>query len=265
MDFRLPSNRVALALPSVAGVVAGAWALAAGWGLGEAVRAGVGAGGGSFLAWATARELDPDHPHTATVAAVLAPWAVLSAAPSLAAGFVWLLAIRAMTGSTGSAPYPPDLVVVGALSVWATLGDRALVVVVTGLAVLVLSTSFDRRGRAVTVAMAVAMAAIVVAVSLVRGGPLAPQSFTAASWWWSAVMGAVAIVALSVRTVSTADRRPQPLSGTRLRWGVAAAAVFGIVMVAWHGPVGVAMAAPVAAALAAVAMRIAAGVVASRR
>jgi hypothetical protein len=255
MDFRLSSNRIGVAVPVLAGFVAGAWALAVAAGLGEAVRVGVGAGGGSFLAWASARELDPDRPTTATVAALAAPWAVLAGGPALAAGFLWMIAVRALIGSTGGAPYPADVTFVGVLAAWAATGDRGLAAALAGLLVVAASTAFDRRGRSVTLVLVAAWMVAAVAASIAFGGPVRPLPVSGAAAWWMGGIAVVGSMAMRVRTSAATDRRPdQRVSLARLRWGVAAATSLSILAVVWHGVDGVTAAAPIIAALAATAV-----------
>jgi hypothetical protein len=255
MDFRLASNRGAVALPLLAGVVAGWWALAAGWGLGEAMRAGVGAGGGSFLAWATAREIDPDHPVTAVAAAVAAPWAVLVGPPALAAVFLWMLAVRAVVGSTGSAPYLADMLFVGGLGVWTALGDRGLAAALGGLAVVAASTVFDGRGRSLTLTVAAVAMAVAAGAAVVVGGSLGPSPASSAQAWLVSGVAVVGLAALRVRTSSPTDRRPdRAISTARVRWGIGATTALGILSVAWHGSDGVTAAAPILVALGATAV-----------
>ena len=59
-----------------------------------------GAGGGTFLGWAIARELDPDRPWSAGVAAVLAFVVSFIGDPMLAVAGVALLASRIAVRST---------------------------------------------------------------------------------------------------------------------------------------------------------------------
>lgn len=94
LDFSYPSNRVAAAGS------AGAALLALAFGRPWAQAAGV--GGAAFLAWATARELDPDHPVTANAALpVAAAVALLGGAGNPMAGLAVLSGVRLIAGTTG--------------------------------------------------------------------------------------------------------------------------------------------------------------------
>jgi hypothetical protein len=256
MDFRLVSNRIAVAVPVLAGSVAGVWGLAGGASLRDAVSAGVAAGGASFLGWATGRELDPDHPGSSALAAVGAPWLVVWGGPSLAAGGLWLLALRALSGTTGAAPYPPDLVVIVGLGVVAARGDGGLPDALAGFAVVGMSTVFERRARASTATAAVAGSLVAVAVAVVGGALLAPASPDGWTAAWLAVIALAVAAAWGVRVTSSTDRRPQPLQRSRVRWSLAAVGAWGVLAVIWNGPVGVAVAGPALVALASVALGV---------
>jgi hypothetical protein len=113
VDPRQPSNRLAVLIPLGAALVV--FGLDSG-DLGRAFATGL----ATFAAWAIARELDPDHPLSATVAALLVPIAVLTlGAPAPAPLFVALLTIRILVRSTGLPPKTTDLAVltVGAIAV----------------------------------------------------------------------------------------------------------------------------------------------------
>lgn len=67
-----------------------------------------------FLVWALGRELDPDRPITATIAAVAAGAAVLISGETSVAGIAGLmLGSRILVRSTGFVPYLTDIVAVG--------------------------------------------------------------------------------------------------------------------------------------------------------
>ncbi|MCJ7725459.1 MAG: hypothetical protein MUP76_03615, partial [Acidimicrobiia bacterium] len=72
IDPRYPSNRFILIVAPLAGLAWRVWKLASEGDWSPAVGRALVAGMATFLAWAIARELDPDRPWTAGVAAVLA-------------------------------------------------------------------------------------------------------------------------------------------------------------------------------------------------
>lgn len=102
-DPTMPSNRFALLAPIGAGLIL--------FGLdsSDLPRAVAGALG-TFAAWAITRELDPDHPRSAAVAASLAPVAtVVLGTPAPGALFVTLLTVRIVARTTGLPPKTTDL------------------------------------------------------------------------------------------------------------------------------------------------------------
>jgi hypothetical protein len=115
MDPTDPWNRSMLALTALAGLVGGYLTIARDH---EPLLA-VWAAGYVFLAWALARELDPDHQVPALVLAVLAgAWALLGYETALPPFIGILMATRLVVGTTGRRPLPTDL---GGLALLATV------------------------------------------------------------------------------------------------------------------------------------------------
>ncbi len=114
IDLSYRSNRYVVAASGAAGAIAGLVALTAGDGFGTAVASGLVAGLAAFTAWAVAREIDPDDPTVAALAAPVAAIALPIGEPYLAAVFTVLLLTRITARTTGLAPKPADaLLVVG--------------------------------------------------------------------------------------------------------------------------------------------------------
>ncbi len=102
-DLSLGSNRVAFIAPTVAGLVMLAFDPSD---QGRAVSTAL----ATFAAWTIARELDPDRPRSAAVAAILTPLISLAiGSPAPAPLFVAMLALRVVTRSTGLAPKSTDM------------------------------------------------------------------------------------------------------------------------------------------------------------
>lgn len=108
IDPRHPTSRVAIVAPLGAALIV--------FGLDTTdIRRAVVAGISTFAAWAIARELDPDHPQSATVAAALTPIAtLLLGTPAPAALFVAMLTLRTIARTTGLPPRSTDLAVITA-------------------------------------------------------------------------------------------------------------------------------------------------------
>ncbi len=105
LDFTFASNRLA-----AAGLVGGALL---GWGRQRNVKAALSAGADVFVAWAIARELDPDDALSAAWALALAlPVAALAPSQDLSGGAL-LQALRLLTGTTGVEPTGLDALALG--------------------------------------------------------------------------------------------------------------------------------------------------------
>ncbi|MFQ5460981.1 MAG: hypothetical protein ACE5EL_09330, partial [Anaerolineae bacterium] len=116
-----PLHRLLLVLALIVAVLGGLWSSVV---VGVDPRAAVVApaasavasGAAALLAWAVARELDPDHPLAALWAAALAlPLVVIVGFPAWLAVLALLMAVRALNGSTGRRPVALDYVVLAAL------------------------------------------------------------------------------------------------------------------------------------------------------
>lgn len=254
MDFRLLSNRLSVGLPLVAGSVAGLGALLLGRGFGEAVASGVEAGGASFLAWAVTRELDPDHPPAASVAAVLAPLATILGSPALAVVAVWLLAARTLAGTTGAAPYTADMLGIGGFAVWASTTAHGLPLALLAISAVALSTLLEARGRRTVLIGVVAAAGASFTATWIAGAWSERHPWSVRSAWCLLAVAAVTGAALLVRVGSATDRRPVPIETRRVRVAIAAVGAACALAVVLFGPTGLAATGPLVAALGVTAL-----------
>ncbi len=256
IDPRLPSNRHAVAASAAAGAVAFLVVIVGGDGLGDALRWGVRGGLASFLAWATARELDPNHPASAAIAAPVALVALLAGPPSLFAVAAALLATRIVVRTTGLWPTWPDLVAMvglAGLAGWQAHGVWAGVALAGALAI---DTRLPRP--APVRSLAVAGAALASALLAAAVGDGIGGGWEAPGLEQVLVLGLGAAGVLGLRTGvgdSTGDSTARPLDDTRLRAGrLVAAAILLATGLAAGGP-GIAALSPLGAAFAAGAGR----------
>jgi hypothetical protein len=203
-DLRLASNRFVLAAVAVATL--SAFALD---------RAGVAAGLTVFLAWALARELDPDHAAAATIAALVGFGLFLIGDPvHLWAMATLLLAVRLMAGTTGAPPTWFDLIwlpALGALS--APTFDGFL----CGLALAVAIASSDGGRRALRALSAVATAVGAAIVALITGALMVRPALPSHLEWLVFAACVLAVPALHLPPpVSVGDRSGVTLSAARL-------------------------------------------------
>lgn len=255
IDPSVASNRYAVLAAAAGAAVAGGVALAAGSGGGAAMGWAVRGGLAVFLAWAVARELDPDRTLSAALAAPLGLVALAAGAPSLLAVTAVLLAARIAVRTTGLWPSRLDLV---AMAVLAGLAGWQLHGVWAGLAlagVLALDTRLPRPAPARSLAGAVVAAGAALGAAIAGDGfaggwvlPDVPEAF---------VLGGGALAVLALRhqpPVSTGDYTGVPLDGIRLRAGrlivVAALAATALA----GGGAGVATLSPVWAAFGGAAL-----------
>ncbi len=138
VDPRLPSHRRVLTVATLSAIAAWGYAGGSRDGLGIAFNAGV----ASFLAWAIARELDPDRPAAGTAAAVISGVVSIVVGPSmLLVTVLALLTARILHRSTG---LPPTLLDLLALLGVAYVGSRSASGWAVGLA-LAFAVARDHR------------------------------------------------------------------------------------------------------------------------
>lgn len=118
-DLSKTSNRISVLGPVLVALGSLGWDIATGHSpeIVDAAWAAITA----FLAWATARELDPDRPHTATLAMALAALAAVIGVweVPLVVSAIVLLGLRVLVGSVGGDLKPGDLVLIVGLATFA--------------------------------------------------------------------------------------------------------------------------------------------------
>lgn len=253
IDPHYPSNLFILVVAPLAGLAWMAWKLASEGDWGMALGRGLVGAMATFLAWAIARELDPDRPWTAGVASVLAAAVMGAGTPSLLVSGAVLLAVRIIVRSTGLVPRPADLVVVAGLAAVVGAGNAGLAAGV----LLGVVPAIDRllpgeaSGASAWVGTAGAAAAVVAAAVWrtlipVPGLPDGPE-------WVIAGVAAVGLTALARpgRVTALGDHGGRPLSAVRVRWGRRLAVVGAGLTFVWSGGPGLISGSAVWAALAA--------------
>lgn len=250
VDPRIPSNRLAIVGALLAGLATGLAFLA---GL-EVGLSPLAAGIGVFLAWAIARELDPDHPATAAIALPVSFVLLVGLGPSsLLVSTGLLLGVRMVAGTVGSPLRIIDAVGIVALS--ALLGTS--VVGVVGVAAMGVGVLVDepRRDRALAIvgsaAAAFAFTALVTGVDWVWTTPNAADLIVLLI----GVAATLLVVPASPPTTHT-DRTKALVLGERVTAARIVAGVAGVVAFTLAGATGIAALAGTAiAALAALSLR----------
>ena len=212
------SNRLVLVAAPVAGAGVLLWRLSTG--ADEPLWWAVLAGGAVFLAWATAREYDPDHPMTAGLATVVVLPLLILGKPSLSSAGASLVALRIAVRTTGASPTWLDGLV--GIPAAAYLGTRPEAWPSLGALVLVLATDpfSEPRGNQRGLLLA-GLLAVAGTVGAILGADLLDWTQPTIPEW--IVVGAVGVAAfLSVvnlrHPTSLTDIRGLPLSPSRLRF-----------------------------------------------
>ena len=149
----------------LAGYLRGGWA--------EAVRSGLGA----YLSWALVREIDPDHPVSANLAALAGGTLALGYRTDVGVMLVMLLAAKVMVGGSGLPPARWEAAVLGASAMvfaGTTIGWWAAVAMAAALFLDTLSRPFAPRAQR-PVAAGVVVGATIVFLSVGEWS----------AWWWA--------------------------------------------------------------------------------
>ena len=137
LDLTVASNRYA-----AAGLAVGTLApllLGRGW------KAALGTGMAGFSAWATARELDPDHPQTAAVALpVAAVAALLGGAPNLLGSLTAVSSLRVLSATVGHRPSQSDLLALGVQAALSAFAGQRAAALLPGAALSLAADAGDR-------------------------------------------------------------------------------------------------------------------------
>ena len=258
VDVHYATNRwiagIALAVLAVAwvwrGIATGGWLAAGGWAALAAIAV--------FLAWALARELDPDRELAAFVApGFMLPGLLLGGAgwiglPDLAASFLLLLAVRVLNRTTGMAATLPDGLGVLGLGLWLAFEGNP-VYLTAGVATLVIDGLLPPRDlRRSLQATAAGGAALLLFAATAGALPAAAPELPALAG--ALVIGGLFGVAIRAagRVNSVGDENGQPLSPTRVRAGQLLALVAALGAVLWDGHAGLVALLPLWAAITAV-------------
>jgi len=271
LDYR--TNRWITLLTLVVLIVSGLWRVLLGQSWLAATAWSVTAALSVFLAWAIARELDPDA-ELAAFAAVGLTLPALAASglgwmplPDLAGLFLLMLAVRVLNRTTGVAATLPDTLGLLALGLW--LGYQSspvyLAAAVAALLVDGLIGPAD-RGRLALAAAAAAVGGLLITIGSPPddfGGsparaPLVVQALLLAALVLSALFTVTIRAAAQVH--SLADDTADPLSPRRVRAGQLLALLAAVGILLGHGGAGLIALLPLWAAMAATGVyRLAAG------
>ncbi|MEX0825886.1 MAG: hypothetical protein WD184_03905 [Acidimicrobiia bacterium] len=256
-DFSYRSNRFAVVATLGSGIVAGCVGLLSGGGWWPAVADGVLAGGASFLSWATARELDPDHPVSAGIAAVLAPVLLVAGPANLLVMTVLLVSVRVVGGTTGRAMRPIDLLFLGLGAALICLRAGGGAVATVAALAPALSAWWHRPARRLLFVGSVAILLAVAALSVFIADPgpwLQPEGLERGLLVSGLAAGLVATWVVAPLRSATDSRHGGRILESRIRLARVMTVVACVGAAMWSGAAGVLAVAPAWAALATTAV-----------
>ena len=219
IDLRHSSNRFVVAAAGLGGITTGVVGLAVGesdWFLWAfRVAAAI------FIGWALARELDPDHPVSASIAAVASGAAVALGAPEIGAMAGFIIAIRIVTRSTGISAHPWELAAVALFAGYLSLSASGWPAAIVLIAALWIDGGHDHwrhpasRWAAIGATVLASVGTLVATPLSVSIGGVGMAEFVYAV----GVLASIVAVRLADRPTATGDHDRQPLSLSRLKAG----------------------------------------------
>jgi hypothetical protein len=249
IDPNYPTNR-AIALVTLAVIIGGTiLQLIAGGQLLQSVSWGVAAGLAVFLAWALARELDPDHDLSAFVATGLALIGLhFLDLPGLTALFWVIVLLRIVNRTAGLPATILDSLLVLGLGSWLTWQGEWIYGLITALAFLLDSRlSPPHRRHLLFGVIALVITVILFGGRLPRVGEPSP-AIVLAVLVMSVLFVPVIIASRELTTVS--DQTNEPLNPRRVQAAQGIALLTGILAVWWNGYPGLVSFMPLWAAMA---------------
>jgi hypothetical protein len=214
------------------------------------------AGMATFLAWALARELDPDRPWTAGVAGILAASVIGAGPPSLWATAAVMLAARLVSRTTGLAPRRGDLIAMAILAALAGSSDPGLVAGVTLGLVLVADRWLPGGARPISLPFGLAAIAAAVGAAAVWGILRPSPGWPDGPEWLILAVAVIGLASLGRPRSCRApcDYRDEPVDAARVRWARWTAVAAATLTFVWLGGAGLTAGSAVWAGLAAVAL-----------
>jgi hypothetical protein len=235
IDPRYPTNLAISVVSLLVGAGGTLSRLLSGDGWGDALLWGAGAALAVFLAWALARETDPDHDLSAFVAAALALAGLfVLGLPTLLPLFWLLMLLRVVNRTTGVPARPLDSLAVLGVAGWLAWQGAETAARITALGLLLDALLPNPLRRHLVLAGVALAGAVVVAVARDSAGgePLSP-----AGWAGLAAVAGLWIVVIltSGRVVSVGDATGEPLEAMRVQAAQGIALLTGLL---WAAEVG---------------------------
>lgn len=248
VDRRYPTNRAIASLSLVVAILGFVLRRLAGTPSPESLLAGFVLAIGFFLAWATARELDPDHDASAFVAAGLSliPQTMLGR-PDLAGVVLILLSLRIVNRTVGPAARPLDTIGILAL-VGVAVWREQPVLALAAAGAFTLDAILDPAHRIHLAAAGASIGLLGVGLSRSPATTVPPLTLVT-GLALAATLPFLFLIRASEAPCTVSDAGGDPLRGSRVRaaqW-LALAAMVGSIVV--RGQAGLAALSPLWAAL----------------
>lgn len=238
-DLSLKSNRLILLLSAIGSAIGFAFGLFSSPDVWPAFGWAVVGGLTPFAAAALAKEIDPDHPGSAVLAAALGLPAVWLAPAESLLPLLWLLMLlRFVNRSTGLAPKATDTLVVALLAGWLVWIGSPLFGVLTG-AVFIIDAVLP-GGRRAHGALGAAVIVAAVAYWIANAYRFAPTP--APTWLVVALltltMALFGFILACYVILSPGDATGRPLDPARIQATQVMALSVGLSFASWHGLTG---------------------------
>lgn len=250
VDPAWPTNRAILILSLTVMLVVAAFRIVFG-GLAflPALVAGALAGGSVFLAWAFARELDPDHDLAAFVGALIAlpAWELLGS-PRFASLVLLLLGLRIVNRTVGPPARPLDSISLLLLASWvAWRGDWITMVVILGAFVLDGTLKPEHRIHLAAAGAVLALTGVAVSRAGIPAGLAGPDLPSVVAL--ALVVPFLRVLAQSRNLQTLTDVGALPLVANRIRSAQALGLLAVLLAVAAYGLEGLEALSPLWAAM----------------
>ncbi|MFN2225644.1 MAG: hypothetical protein ACK2UY_05045 [Anaerolineae bacterium] len=255
VDPRYPTNLAIAIVTALVAVAGAAWQWLEGAAFLDGARWGIGAGLAVFLAWALARELDPDHDLSAFVGAVLTLVALPFLGLSQLLPLFWIiLAMRIVNRTVGLPARPLDSLAIIGLGLWLTWQAGWIYGLATAAALFLDGWLTPSLRRHLSLSGAVLVATIVLALL----GEAAPGGGWSSGWLRFVVYLAGLMFLIATETLGNpealCDVTGEPVRPARVRGARLLALITALMVSGRSGQEGLVALLPLWAAMLGVAL-----------
>ncbi len=200
-----------------------------------------------FAAGALAKEVDPDRPRAALLAAVLAMVvgaSLVAADPAAPLALLWLGgSLRFLNRATGLRPLPTDTLALLGLTLWLSWREVPLFGLLFGALLMLDAVLPDGQRRHTWLGAALLIGAAVWAVgaALVGDWTIEPLPTWLILTLLAVTVGFIVVILNSYQVQAVGDATGQPLASSRVQAGQVFALAAGLALASWRGQTGVAL------------------------